>query len=156
MPFSVLHYSENETLRVSSLKSSEVELPMELASQFHFKKLKQEHISLTRLRGELVVGNGKHQLVSESKQANQKCRPVLCWGSPDIEKLLAALSERGVKGTVGGGAMDSELENVWVVHIHEPNKACIEIRVTSTVVTTADENLASQISDAICSVLAGT
>ncbi|PON58150.1 Integrator complex subunit [Trema orientale] len=156
MPFSVLHYSENETLLISSLKSSEVELPMELATQFHFKKLKQEHISVARLKGELLVGNSKHQLISGSKQADQKCRPVLCWGSPDIETLLAVLSERGIKGTVGGGTMDSKFENVSVVHVHEPNRACIEIRVTTSVVTAADEDLASQISDAICSVLAST
>lgn len=156
MPFSVLQYSETETTLIPSLKSSEVVVPMELATQFHFKKLKQEHISVTRLKGDLLVDNGKHRLVPGSKLVDQKCKPVLCWGSPDIERLLAALSERGIKGTVAGDAINTEFEDVAVVHVLEPNRACIEIRVASTVITTADENLAFQISDAICSVLTST
>uniref|UniRef100_A0A803Q477 Beta-Casp domain-containing protein n=1 Tax=Cannabis sativa TaxID=3483 RepID=A0A803Q477_CANSA len=153
-PFSILHYSENETLAIPNLKSSELEIPMELATQFHFKKLKQEHINVTRVKGELLVSNGKHQLISETKQADQlKCRPVLCWGSPSTDTLLAALSERGISGTVEGDTVDLEGENVSVVHVHEPNRACIKIGVAITVVTTADEDLAGRISDAIYSVL---
>ncbi|XP_062109029.1 uncharacterized protein LOC133819731 [Humulus lupulus] len=156
-PFSISHYSENETLVIPSLKSSEFELSMELATQFRFKKLKQEHINVTRLKGELLVSNGKHQLVSETNQADQKkCRPVLCWGSPSIETLLAALSERGISGTVEGGAVDLECENVSVIHVGEPNRACIKIGVTITVVTAADEDLARRISEAIYSVIDNT
>lgn len=137
------------------MKSSELELSLELATQFRFKKLKQEHINVTRLKGELLVSNGKHQLFSETKQADpNKCRPVLCWGSPSMEALLAALSEKGISGTVeGGGTVDSECENVSVIHVHEPNQACIKVGVAITVVTAVDEDLAGLISDAIRSVL---
>ncbi|XP_024032285.1 integrator complex subunit 9 homolog isoform X2 [Morus notabilis] len=155
MLFSVLRYTENETLIISSLKSSEVEIPMDLATQFNFKKLKQEHISVTRLKGDLTIGHGKHHLLSGNKPTDLKCRHIMHWGSPDIERLFAALSKMGIKGTVGGGTMDAESENFSQVQITEPSRACIEIRATSTVIITIDENLASRISDAICSVLAG-
>lgn len=155
MPFLVLPYTENETLSIRRLKSSELEIPMDLATQFNFKKLKQEHISVTRLKGELIVGHGKHHLLSRNKPAELKCRHIMYWGSPDVESLLAALSKMGIKGTIGGSMMDADSESVSTVQIHEPNRACIEIRATSTVITAADENLASHISVAISSVLAG-
>ncbi|KAL5543705.1 hypothetical protein UlMin_007489 [Ulmus minor] len=155
-PFSVLHYSENETLRIPSLKnSSEVEISMDLATQFHFRKLKQEGINVTRLKGDLVVDGGKHKLLSENKHSNLKCMPILHWGSPDPETLLATLSRMGIKGTIKGTSKDSESQNIAVLYVHEPNKASIEIQTTSTVITAANEDLASRISEAIGSVLDG-
>lgn len=46
--FSLLCYSEIETLSIASLKEeSEVEIAMDLTTQFHFKKLKQVDINVT-------------------------------------------------------------------------------------------------------------
>lgn len=128
---------------------------MDVASQFHFKKLKQEHISVTRLKGELIIAHGKHHLLSTNQQADPKSRPALYWSSPDITSLLAALSKMSIKGTLEGHATDPESEDIAIVRIDEPSSAQIQIRATSTVVTARDENLASNIADAICSVLAG-
>ena len=128
---------------------------MDVASQFHFKKLKQEHISVTRLKGELVIAHGKHHLLSPNQQADPKCRPALYWGLPDIESLLAALSKIGIKGTLGGHSTDPESDDIAFVRIDEPTSAHIQIRATNTVITAGDETLASNIADAICSVLAG-
>lgn len=84
--FSVLCYTENETLHIQRLKEcSEVEIAMDLASKFHFKKLKQETVNVTRLKGDLFVDHGKHQLLSENEQVNSKCRPLLHWGSFDLD-----------------------------------------------------------------------
>ena len=154
--FSVLRYSENETLRIQRLKEcSEVEIAMDLASKFHFKKLKQENVNVTRLKGDLFVYHGKHQLLSGNEQANSNCRPLLHWGSLDLESLLTALSRMDIKATVEQGMSDTNTDNVSVVHVHEPNRAFIEIKATSTVITAADENLASLIFEAIDTLMDG-
>lgn len=148
--FSLLCYSESETLQVASLKEgSEVEIAMDLATQFYFKKLKQVDINVTRLHGELFVNHGKHRLLSGSKQESLKSRPLLHWGSPDKDSLLTALSRMDIKATVGRIESYSESENTYVVNIHEPSKALIEVQATNTVVIAANESLASAIFEAI-------
>ncbi|XP_024929610.2 uncharacterized protein LOC107417886 isoform X2 [Ziziphus jujuba] len=153
--FSLLCYSENETLHIPRLKeSSEVDIAMDLASQFHFKKLKQENISVTRLNGELSLYHGKHRLLSGNKETRLK-RPLVHWGSLDVESLLTALSRMGIKATVEQGMSDCDRENVSLVNVHEPGRAFIEIKPASTVITAGDENLASLIFEAIGSIVDG-
>lgn len=154
--FSLLCYSENETLHIPRLKESfEVDIAMDLASQFHFKKLKQEKYSVTRLKGELSLYHGKHRLLSGNEETNSNCRPLVHWGSLDVESLLTAISRMGIKATVEKGTSDSDLENISLINVHEPSRAFIEIKAASTVITAADENLASRIFEAIGSILDG-
>lgn len=155
--FSVSHYSENETLRIPSLKeSSELEIAADLVSQLHWRNLKQRDLNITRLKGELLIDQGKHRLLSGNKQAgSSQNRPFLHWGSPDPENLLAALCKLGIEGHVEQGMTDAESDRASIVHVKDPNKALIEIRATGTVISAADENLATRIFEAIVNVLEG-
>ncbi|ONI20739.1 hypothetical protein PRUPE_2G031500 [Prunus persica] len=151
---STFHYCVNETLRIPSLKdNSELEIATDLASQFNWRNLKQENINMTRLKGELCVDHGRQRL-STGNQESSESRPLVHWGSTDLEKLLVVLSNRGIKATLGD-AFGSESESASLVHVHDPNQALIEVRTTSTVISTADESLASIIFEAIGSVLDG-
>ncbi|GKU91295.1 hypothetical protein SLEP1_g5194 [Rubroshorea leprosula] len=153
-------YHENEMLCIPRMNhSTEIEIVTDLAYTFKVKSWKQE--SMSRLRGELFMEHGKYRLLSGSKTANsQQQRLLLHWGSPDLEKLLTELSKKGIDGSikqVNGGAIDgAEPENpATTLLVHHPSKALIEVREACTVITAADENLASQISDAMDSVLGG-
>lgn len=155
--FSVSHYSENETLRVPSSKESlELEIAADLASQLHWKTLKQRNLNITRLKGELLIEQGKIRVLSENKQGgSSQNRPFLHWGSPDPENLVAALCKMGINGHVEESMMDAESDKAASIHVKEPNKALIEIRATGTIISAADENLASHIFKAVESVLEG-
>ncbi|KAM3685910.1 hypothetical protein ACJW31_11G155000 [Castanea mollissima] len=154
--FSVIHYSENASTRIPSLKdSSELEIATDLALQFQWRNLKHENMNVTRLKGELSVYHGKQRLLSGSEQAkSSKIRPLLHWGSPDLEKLLNILSNIGIYGSVEQCMGNGESEKACIVHVHEPKKALIEIG-TSTIISAGDENLASKIFEAIDRVLEG-
>jgi integrator complex subunit 9 len=167
--FSVFHYSENETLRIPSLKdSSELEIATDLAFQFQWRRLKHENMNITRLKGELFVDHGKHRLLSVEEPAkSSKSRPLLHWGSPDLEALLNTLSKMGINASVeqeegSCGSKKTEQEEgscrskkTCIVRVHDPKKALIEIGTTGTVISAVDENLASLLFEAIDSVLDG-
>ncbi|KAJ0038092.1 hypothetical protein Pint_23819 [Pistacia integerrima] len=131
--FSVSHYSENETVCIPSLKESvEVEIEANLGSQFQWRISKHKNLNITRLKGELLVAHNKHQLLSRKELAgSSKNMPLLHWGSPDPENLLAALSKM------------------------DPKRATIEVGAAGTVISAADENLASQVFEALGSILDG-
>ncbi|KAK1552184.1 hypothetical protein Q3G72_011997 [Acer saccharum] len=155
--FSVSHYSENETLRIPSLKeSSELEIATDLASQLRWSNLKQRNLNITRLKGELLIDQGKHRLLSGNEQdGSSQNKPILHWGSPDLENLLAALSKMGINGHVEQSMTDAESDKACIVHVQDPNKALIEVRATGTIINAADEDLASRIFEAIVNVLEG-
>ncbi|XP_021297327.1 integrator complex subunit 9 homolog isoform X2 [Herrania umbratica] len=149
-------YSENETLRIPSSKNStEIEIATDLASKFHWKTFKQE--TITRLEGELFMDYGKHRLLSGSHPADSKQqRPLVHWGSPDLNGLLTELSKMGINGAIKQVRDDAESESAaGIVEIHEPKKALIDVGGTGTVIISADENLASHIVTAIDIVLDG-
>ncbi|KAK9283875.1 hypothetical protein L1049_012130 [Liquidambar formosana] len=155
--FSFNYYPENETLRIPSLKGSlELEIATDVASQLHWKRLKQENINITRLEGDLFMYHSKHQLLSGNEQVGSSLiRPLLHWGSLDLKRLLTVLQNMGINGSVEQGRTYTESESASLVHIFEPNKALIEVRATSTVVSAANETLASLIFKAIDSILDG-
>jgi integrator complex subunit 9 len=70
-------------------------------------------------------------------------------------KLLPALSEMGINASMELVKEDVESQNVCVVHTEEPYKALIEIGNTSTVIKTADANVASIHYKAIDNILDG-
>ncbi|MBA0876293.1 hypothetical protein Goshw_023947 [Gossypium schwendimanii] len=152
----IIHYSENETLCMpSSKESTEIDIATDLASQFHWKTLKQE--TVTRLDGELFMDQGKHRLLSGFRQSDSKQhRPLLHWGSPDLKRLLTELSKMGITGTLKKNMDSAESKNAaGIIDIDDPEKALIDVRETGTVIITADENLASHIFKAIDIVLDG-
>lgn len=152
------YYCENETLPVPSLKnSSELEIAADLVSLIHCRRLTAESIGIGRLKGDFSVTHGKHQLHSGSEQADssQSRPPLLHWGSLDLERLLAVLEKMGIRGSVEQGNGDTDSENARVVHVYEPNKALIEVRENSTIISASNESLSSLIFEAVDGILSG-
>ncbi|KAK2965058.1 hypothetical protein RJ639_029411 [Escallonia herrerae] len=152
---SFLGYSENQTLRMPNRKElPELYISMDLATQLSWTKLDHKDTSIARLKGELVMEHGKHLLLPGNEQAiSSNPRPLLHWGAMDLESLLAALQKMGIKGSVEQGMSDAGSEIASVLHIIEPSKALIEVKATTTVISTSDASLASLISEAVNTIL---
>lgn len=154
---SCIHYTEGETLRIPKLKDfSELCMATDLDSQLSWMKLEQEDMHVARLKGELLVDKGTHWLLPGKEQVvSSRGRSLLYWGKLDLENLLTALQKMGINGSVEQAMGDDGSENASSLHIFEPNEALIEVKATTTVISTADENLASLICEAIPSILNG-
>ncbi|KAK3027184.1 hypothetical protein RJ639_042450 [Escallonia herrerae] len=152
---SFLGYSENQTLRIPNRKElPELYISMDLATQLSWTKLDHKDTSIARLKGELVMEHGQHLLLLGNEQAiSSDPRSLLHWGAMDLESLLAALQKMGIKGSVEQGMSDAGSEIASVLHIFEPSKALIEVKATTTVISTSDESLASLISEAVNTIL---
>ncbi|KAF7836168.1 integrator complex subunit 9 [Senna tora] len=155
--FSVSHYHEGQTLRVPCQKgNTKLKISADLASKFHWKKLEKEDINISRLKGELCMRNAKHHLLLGNDQENSSNnRPMLHWGSPDLGKLLDALSKMGIKATPEHDMSNTEPQNACRLHVQDPHRALIEVGETNTVITAANENVASLIFNVIDSILDG-
>ncbi|XP_027341672.1 integrator complex subunit 9 [Abrus precatorius] len=153
--FSVLYYTEAETLKVSYRKDNlELKIASDLASQFYWKTFIKEEINIARLKGELLVENAKHHLLLDNNQNNSsRDRPLVHCGLPDSEKLLAALSNMGINASVENIVSDAKSQTRCIIHTHDPYKALIEIGTTRTIVTTADGNVASLIYKTLDNIL---
>nr|XP_043610912.1 integrator complex subunit 9 isoform X2 [Erigeron canadensis] len=150
-----LFYTENETLHLpSSNNLSELHIATDLVSQLALSKLKNEDLTISRLKGELFVENGKHYLLAEKEAMSLETKPLVHWGKVDSESLLLALEKFGVKSSMEKVKTKDECGST-VLHVLEPNKAIIELNEASTIISTCDECLASRISDAVHSLLNG-
>ncbi|KAF8403602.1 hypothetical protein HHK36_011706 [Tetracentron sinense] len=150
---SFFYYTENETLRVPRLRDF---FEADLAFQFQPGRLKEENKCLARLKGELFIEHGKHLFVLGKEPVDSsQSRPLLHWGSLDLNLLLKRLREKGINGSVEQSGSDIGPLNACLIHVYEPNKALIEIRAMSTIISAADETLASLIFEAVSSVLDG-
>ncbi|XP_004512875.1 uncharacterized protein [Cicer arietinum] len=155
---SVLYYTEAETLKVPCQNnSSDLKIAADLASQFYWKTFKNEGINITRLKGKLLMENGRHHLHldNDKRTSLRNSSSLVRCGIPDSDKLLTALSKRGINASMEHGMDDAESQNVCIVHTEDPYKALIEIGNTSTSITTADANIASIIYKAIDDILGG-
>ncbi|KAF7836164.1 integrator complex subunit 9-like protein isoform X1 [Senna tora] len=82
-------------------------------------------------------------------------RPLLHWGSPDLGKLLDALSNMGIKATPEHDMSNTEPQNACRLHVQGPHRALVEVGETNTVITAPNENVASLSFNAIDSILDG-
>ena len=96
-----------------------------------------------------------HLFLGDEQENSSKNRTLLHWGSLDLEKLLAALSKMGINSSVEDGKRDAESQTACVVHIQDPHRALIEVGTRSTIITAANENVASLIYEAIDNILDG-
>ncbi|KAI3717849.1 hypothetical protein L1987_69729 [Smallanthus sonchifolius] len=150
-----LFFTEDETLSVPNSKNLlELNIATDLASQLTLSKLKSEELTISRLKGKLFVDQGKHYLVAEKQAMCSKMRPLVHWGKVDLERLLLALEKIGVKGSIEKVKIEDECGSD-VLLVFEPHKALIQVKETSTVISTEDESLASLVSDAVHSLLNG-
>lgn len=109
---------------------------------------------IARLKGELLVEQGKHRLVLGNKQVlSSQVRPLLFLGRVDLDTLLMALQKKGMKVTVQHAQSIDGSENVSTIYISEPNEALIEVTSTQTMISVADETTSSLVSEAVRSTL---
>lgn len=147
-----IFYTEKETLSLpSSNNLSEVNIATELTHQLTFLKLKNEDMTISRLKGELVVDQGKRYLLAEKHATSSE---IMLYGKVDIDRLSLALEKIGVKGSMEKVNIDDGCGSN-VLHVVEPSKALIQVKETCIVIRTGDESLASLISDAVHSLLDG-
>ncbi|XP_071706179.1 uncharacterized protein [Rutidosis leptorrhynchoides] len=152
---SCLYYIESEMLRVpSSTNLSELHITTDLVSQLTLSKLKEHELTISRLKGELLMEHGKHYLLAEKHAMCSEMRPLVHWGKVDLESLLLELEKVGVKGSIEkvkhADGFDSNMLCVF-----EPDMASIQVKETRTVISTSDEKLASVICGAVHSLLDG-
>ncbi|KAL5702599.1 non-specific serine/threonine protein kinase [Ranunculus cassubicifolius] len=142
-PYTILHYSEGETLRVPSLSNDfEVKLATDLAVQLRLVMMKEENLALARLKGKLVIDHGTFRFGSSTRQIPVQSTAV------DPNQVLSALCEKGVNGTLiqkGGG--------ICVIDVCEPGKGSIEIHEKHTVVSADDEILANLLFEVVSGIL---
>ncbi|KAI3408350.1 uncharacterized protein J3R85_020305 [Psidium guajava] len=82
--YSVLHDSLNETLKLPTLKKgSKVEITADLISRSHWKNLKEQNLSITRLNGKLVMSDARRQILSDNEMSSLKSESTLLWGALD-------------------------------------------------------------------------
>ncbi|CAM8932572.1 unnamed protein product [Rhodiola kirilowii] len=154
LPYSVTHYSKNETVTIPyRTNNSVMEITMDVASQLHFKKTKQAETSVARLMGNFSVQQGRHRLlpsVDDSTDTTDHSKPMFFWGSLDPQTLKSKLKEADdLSSSVETKANNSAFDT----HIKEPGKGLVQVRETSTVISAATEHLASQIYNVIASSL---
>ncbi|KAK1284517.1 hypothetical protein QJS10_CPB21g00487 [Acorus calamus] len=151
--FSFSYYSESETLLVPSLQDDfEAHLAMNLALQLKPKRIKGETTAVARLKGRLLISNGKYMLVPSKRPGTPTDKSsLLYWGSVDPTLLLSALAEKEIIGMVSR----RDDTGAIFVQVDVPSKALIEIGVHRTVICSANETLCGRICESICSVLDG-
>lgn len=150
---SCLYYYEGETLVIPSLRLDfEADLSTDLAFQLQPRRTSQENIAVARFRGELLVSQGKHLLVSAMEPVEFQQGQLLHWGSIDQNRLLQALQEKGINGSLDNRSIT---DSPSLIYIDKPSRALIQISTTGTIISAADEALASLIFEAVNSVLDG-
>ncbi|KAF3665428.1 hypothetical protein FXO38_09616 [Capsicum annuum] len=142
--FSVCYFSENETVIMPKLKSY---ADMDIAMDSDSKEKEEQYIA--KLKGELLVEQGKHRLVLENKLVLS----LQVKGRVDLDSLLTALQKMGMKVTAEHAQSTDGPENVSIVYISEPKEALIEITPTRTMISVADETTSSLVSEAVRSTL---
>ncbi|KAM3247470.1 integrator complex subunit 9 isoform X1 [Capsicum annuum] len=138
--FSVCYFSENETVIMPKLKSY---ADMDIAMDSDSKEKEEQYIA--KLKGELLVEQGKHRLVLENKLVLS----LQVKGRVDLDSLLTALQKMGMKVTAEHAQSTDGPENVSIVYISEPKEALIEITPTRTMISVADETTSSLVSEAV-------
>ncbi|XP_010464384.1 PREDICTED: integrator complex subunit 9-like isoform X2 [Camelina sativa] len=155
---SILSFSENETLHVPRIAdNTSVEITTDLASKLSWRKLRQrENFGIARLKGGLLMEDGKHRLVTglEQEESSGKARPLRYWGTVAQEPLLGALLKMGIKGSIEHSTSENGLENS-IIHIANPSSGLIETSEMCTAIVAEDKNVASQILQGIDEVLDG-
>ncbi|XP_048140701.1 integrator complex subunit 9 isoform X2 [Rhodamnia argentea] len=156
--YSVLHYSVNETLKLPTLKEgSELEITADVISRLHWKNLQEQNLSITRLKGNLVMCDARRRILYSDELPCSNSEPPLLSGALDLQKLLTRLSEMGIGGSLQEGSVTTDgLSDARVLRIDAPSEALLEIRSTSTIISAANEELAFHIRDAVNSILDGT
>ncbi|XP_011091827.1 integrator complex subunit 9 homolog isoform X2 [Sesamum indicum] len=152
--FSFNYYSENKMVHIPYMKDSELDITVELACQLQYTTLKQQDMNISRLKGELMIEHGRYRLhLGNDEQVSSHPRPLVHFGRIDLNNLLTALQKLDMNATLEEVTGAAGSHKASRIHVSEPSKAMIEVIEAQTVISAADENIASVISQAISGVL---
>ncbi|KAL0456033.1 UNVERIFIED_CONTAM: hypothetical protein Slati_0942500 [Sesamum latifolium] len=152
--FSFNYYSENKTVHIPYMKDSELDITVELACQLQYTTLKQQDMNISRLKGDLMIEHGRYRLhLGNDEQVSSQPRLLLHFGRIDLNNLLTALQKLGMNTTLEEVTGAAGSHKASRIHVSEPSKAMIEVMEAQTLISAADENIASVISQAISGIL---
>lgn len=151
---SIIQYSVNETIRVPSPEDgNEIDIEPELISHLEWRSLKEENLSIARLNGKFAMHNGRSRILAEDELPCSKGGPLFHRGSPDLQKLLSCLLERGVCGSLLESSRNKDGKTANIIRIQEPKDALIVVHKTGTTIIAADKKLALLIYEAVSCIL---
>lgn len=153
--FQYIYYSEGKTLEVPDIKdSAAIDIGISLACRFDYIKLQDEDLSVARLKGELFMEKGKGRFLDTTNQVlSSQTRPWQYLGRLDLQLFLTALREKGMSLEVEEVVSVDSSEKINIVHVFEPGKALIEVTEGRSVISTADEKIASDICEVLGNML---
>ncbi|CAN6485973.1 unnamed protein product [Victoria cruziana] len=146
-----MYYSEQKTLKVPCLRENfEADLATDLAFKLQPRTFRHESIAVARLEGGLVLEEGRYSILPLGTSARSTENLPLHWSTVDPNLLVAALQKKGISCSIEGS---DRLDCLAFVHVHEPQKASIQISKNQTFICTNDEMLRTVIYECISSVL---
>ncbi|CAA0809361.1 Unknown protein [Striga hermonthica] len=153
--FSVSYYHENETLHIPYTKEySEFNISIELACQLKYTTLKQQDVDIAKLKGELLMEQGKYRLLAGNEQVVSRPKPeALRFGGVNLNALLMALKKLGMNPVVEEVVGADGTHTGSLITVTEPGKAVVEVTGAKTSISSGDENVATLISQALCGIL---
>ncbi|KAL3654735.1 hypothetical protein CASFOL_001470 [Castilleja foliolosa] len=152
--FSFDYYHENEMIHILYTKEyTKLEIAIESLCRLPYTTLQKQDIDVARLKGELVVEQGRYKLLAGNEQATTQAKPLLHFGRVDLNVLLMTLQKMSMSTTVEDVKGADGTHTATLVHITEPSEAIIKITEAQTLITTGDENVGFLISQAVCSIL---
>ncbi|GFQ06060.1 integrator complex subunit 9 [Phtheirospermum japonicum] len=152
--FSFGYYHENEMLHIPYTNEyTKLEIAIELLCRLPYTTLQKQEIDVARLKGELVVEQGRYKLLVGNERATTQAKPLLHFGRVDLNVLLMTLQKMSMSTTVEEVKGTDGTHTATLVLVTEPRKAVIEVTEAQTLITTGDDNIASLISQAVCSIL---
>lgn len=152
--FKCLYYCENVQLRVpSSSQNFEVRLETDLAFQLQPRRLAQQNLAIARLKGRVSLSKGKYFLSNSETPLESVNKQLLHWGSVEPTRLLLALQEKGLVGTLHWN--QDAASSVISIEVTNPKKAVIEIGPGQATISCEEENTANLIYEALNSVCDG-
>ncbi|CAA0831404.1 Unknown protein [Striga hermonthica] len=134
---------------------SEFDISIELACQLKYTTLKRQDVDIAKLKGELLVEQGKYRLLAGNEQVASRPKPkeALRFGGVKLNALLTALRKLGMNPVVEEVVGSGGTHTGSLITVTEPGKAVVEVTGAKTSIASEDENVATLISQAVCSVL---
>ncbi|XP_072998949.1 uncharacterized protein [Typha latifolia] len=148
---SFLYYSENKTIHVPSLrKDTDAQLATQLAVQLQPRRLLEKKIAIARMEGKLLLSNGKYHLVGLRKPLNLLNKQLLHLGPLDPARLLVALREREIIGSIHGD--NNATDGDYLIRVIRPGQALVKTNSTRTVISCEDEKMGRLIYEVLSNV----
>ncbi|CAA6662092.1 unnamed protein product [Spirodela intermedia] len=149
---SFLYYSENRTMAAPNPSDGvEADLSIDLARQLRPRRMLQETMAISRLKGKLQLSYGRH-LLAPTKAPSDLPAKRLLWGPVDRSLLLHSLAEKGI---IESSVEQDDGGRCRIFVQDGDRRAVVELGAAPAVIAAADERLAALLHEALCSASDG-